>query len=167
MDYKLQYLDIELDFSLDPEHFIEWLKTEDDDIHGDYGKDVSTMCKFGCLYIGMLLYNSVLDSELMLHKGTYGIFEHYWIGYRYNGNYYYIDLTLKQFDKSSPKLAIINASENIFGGYQSLESLPLKEWVSEKKGFEFYTNPITMQIPEKAISLKILEKSFQKRLVCW
>lgn len=151
---KLNFLDNKFDFDISPNHFLEWLKLEGEEISGDYEHDVTSMCEYSCLYISMLLYNTKLKGDMRVYYGNVGISEHYWIGYKIDNKEYFIDLTYKQFDKDAPRLTITEKmNEQVNGGYSFLsEGTPIKEYVDQKEGFEFYTNPITMENPPISFS---------------
>ena len=103
---------IKFDFSINPDKFIQWLKTTGEDVVGDYKMDVSSMCEYACLYVAKILKNKKLKGKLFIYCGSFGFWEHYWIGYIFNNQEYFIDLTLKQFISYAPKLAISKASKN-------------------------------------------------------
>lgn len=150
---RIEFLDKKFDFDINPEHFIQWLEKEDEDITGNYNLDVMHMCEYACLYISMLLYNEKLKGDMIIHYGKFGAYDHYWIGYEYEGKEYYIDLTLKQFLDTAPKLAICEAhNERMVRSYSYIEDgykkLSIKDYVDSKEAFKFYTNPITMETPE-------------------
>jgi hypothetical protein len=152
---ELEFLEKEFDFKLDPDHFIKWLAAEGQEITGDYRHDVGSMCEYSCLYIAMLLSDKQLKGNMKIYYGDFGFFEHYWIGYTIDGIEYFIDLTLQQFDKNAPKLAIVKAiNEKVSGCYSYLsEGESPQEYLKRKEAFKFYSNPITMapapyKIPE-------------------
>jgi hypothetical protein len=120
------------------------------DMEDEYYKTVGSACEYSCLYIGMLTYGMKLKNPLKVYYGRVGFFEHYWIGQVIDGQEYFIDLTFQQFNRSAPKLVITKAmNEEVAGGYSYLsEGQDLNEYVKEKKGFKFYTNPHTMIKPE-------------------
>src|ERR1044071_6101431 len=90
---ELEFIRKRFDFTINPDHFIEWLKAEGETITGKYGYDVSSMCEYACLYVSMMFYKRKLKGELKVYYGRFGFFEHYWIGYEVNGEEYFIDLT--------------------------------------------------------------------------
>lgn len=146
----MEYLDVKFDFELDSKHFMEWLKLEhpDDEYTGDYSKDCCTMCEYACLYIAMLLYNKPLQGEMKIYYGKFSFFEHYWIGYKFNGHEYFIDLTLKQFIDDAPELSIIEPHNYLVSGYSyKSEGEPIKEYIKRQQAFKFYHNPITLAPP--------------------
>ena len=106
---------IKFDFSINPKKFIAWLKEIGEDVIGDYKIDVVSMCEFSCLYIAKVLKDKKLKGKLVIHYGSFGFWEHYWIGYIFNNQEYFIDLTLKQFMLNAPCLAISKASKNKHG----------------------------------------------------
>lgn len=143
----LVYLNPNFDFYIDPNHFMEWLKLEGEDVIGNYEIDCCAMCEYACLYISMMLHNKKLCGDMKIYYGKFGtMLEHYWIGYAIDGEEYFIDLTLKQFVSDAPKLAIVKAeNERISGSYSSLsEGEPIKEYIKRQRAFMFYANPITM-----------------------
>ena len=151
---EIEFLEKEFDFKLDPGHFIEWLAKEGEDITGEYARDVSSMCEFSCLYTAMMLKDRKLKGELRIHYGSFGFFEHYWMGYTYEGREYFIDLTLQQFCKSAPKLAVSLASnKKAAGSYHSHDARGqgIKEYLKRNKAFRRHTNPFTMVTPPKPV----------------
>ena len=137
------FINPELDFKVDPEHFMKWLATEDEEVTGDYRNDCGSMCEYSCLYLSMLLYNQELKGELTIICGNYGWWEHYWMKYKLNGITYYLDLTLMQFVEEAPKFAITLEHQNP-KGYNSkydMDGQDFRKYVDEKRGFDFYTNP--------------------------
>lgn len=151
---KLNYLENTLGLKIEPEHFIKWLKEENDDIIGNYREDVSSMCEYSCLYLSMLFVNKKLDGELKIYNGNYGFWEHYWMGYKCKGDLYFIDLTLMQFEKDAPKLSITKVDENGNNGSYEWEdeyAQDMSEYVKYKGAFKYYTNPHTMKKPEGLI----------------
>jgi hypothetical protein len=146
---EIEFLDKKFDFEINPDHFIEWLKKEEQEVTGDYKIDVSTMCEYSCLYVGMMLHDTTLQGEMKIHYGKFGFWEHYWLGYTFEGQEYFIDLTLRQFNQNAPKLAISKAiNERVAGCYSSLsEGTSIEEYIQSKRAFEFYTNPKTMEKP--------------------
>ncbi len=147
---ELSFVQKELEFKLDPDHFLKWLETDEWTMGHDYASSVSSACEYSCLYIGMLTYNMNLKNPLKIYRGNLGFFEHYWIGCVIDGQEYFIDLTLQQFNRSAPRLAITKAmNEEVPGGYShSSDGYDLNDYVREKKGFKFYTNPHTMVKPK-------------------
>jgi hypothetical protein len=145
----IDFLDLKFDFEISPDHFIEWLKKEGEDIIGDYKTDVSSMCEYSCLYIAMMLSDCKLAGDMKIYYGKFGFWEHYWIGYLYNGEEYFIDLTLQQFNPGAPKLAISKAyNRRESGSYSSLsDGEPIKDYLDRQMAFMFYTNPKTMEQP--------------------
>lgn len=157
---KIKYLNKNFDFNISSEHFIEWLKAEEQEITGKYEIDVSSMCEYSCLYISMLLYDRKLKGEMFVYSGSFGFWGHYWIGYKYENEDYFIDLTLKQFIKESPELAISKSTNNKKTYHYYPEGIiPIRDYVDEKRGFDFYTNPLTMQEP------KINMKCFENKII--
>lgn len=147
---EIEFLDIKFDFDLSPDHFIEWLKAEGETIIDDYKIDVGSMCEYSCLYVSMMLAGKKLQGDLKIYYGKFGFWEHYWLGYIFNGEEYFIDLTLQQFNPNAPKIAISKAmNERVGGSYSSLsEGEPIKEYMERQKAFMFYTNPKTMKRPK-------------------
>jgi hypothetical protein len=136
-----EFVNPELDFSLDPDHFIKWLEAEQQEVIGEYHIDVQSMCEYSTLYIGMLLAKKKLEGELTQYYGKFGFFEHYWIGYTYKGVEYFIDLTLQQFVKDAPKVAISLASKSKNGYKWLSESAPMDLYLAEVRAFQFYKDP--------------------------
>ena len=146
---ELTFIDKQFDFEVSPNKFIEWLKADKIEIVGNYAIDCGSMCEYACLYIGMLLYGKKLKGEMVVYYGNFGFWEHYWIGYKVEEKEYFIDLTLCQFVKNAPKLAITNyTNERVSGCYSFLsDGEPIKDYIKRQRAFMFYTNPITMKPP--------------------
>ena len=147
---EIQFIDMKFDFELSPDHFIEWLKAEGEEVIGDYKIDVYSMCEYSCLYASMMLSDKQLKGDMKIYYGKFVFWEHYWLGYTFNGQEYFIDLTLQQFNENAPKLAISKAiNERVSGSYSSLsEGEPIKDYLERQRAFMFYTNPKTMEKPE-------------------
>ena len=147
---SMEFVEPKLDFDLDPDHFIAWLKAEaSQDVHMDaptgksYAYDVGNMCEYSCLYIAMLLHDKKLKGELKIISGKFGFWEHYWMQYRLDGVTYYIDLTLQQFVETAPKLAI-STKRNLDNGYNrrfDIEGTTIHSYLEDKEAFMFYVNP--------------------------
>ncbi len=146
----LKFLRPKLDFKINPNHFIKWLKAEGETIEGVYHQDVSNMCEYSCLYIAMMLDGVKLQNEPLVYYGQFGFWEHYWIGYTFNKKKYFIDLTLCQFNPLAPKLSITESTNERASGCYSYfsEGTPISQYVKYRKGFDFYTNPKTMEPPK-------------------
>ena len=148
---EVEFVTPQLDFQIDPSHFIKWLKEEhesdpDSDFYykkGDYRHNVGSECEFSCLYLAMLLNDKKLESEPVIYCGDFGFWEHYWLGYTYKGQEYFIDLTLMQFLKNAPKLSISIPSndKNGYNWFEDIDPQPISEYLQEKKAFQFYKNP--------------------------
>ncbi len=150
-EQKPIFIKPKLDFKISPNHFIKWLKAEGETIEGVYHQDVSNMCEYSCLYIAMILDGVKLQNEPLIYYGRFGEYwEHYWIGYTFNNQEYFIDLTLQQFIPSVPKLAITKAVHKEKSRYYShySEGTPINQYLKDRKGFDFYTNPKTMEPPK-------------------
>lgn len=148
---KLNFLSKKFDFELDPYHFMKWLSIETEEkLTGNYIYDCSSMCEYSCLYSAMMLYDKNLKGELKIYYGRFGGWEHYWLGYKINEIEYFIDLTLKQFIKDAPMLAITLSENNeVPGGYSYLsDGYTIDEYIQEKRAFDFYTNPKTFEPPK-------------------
>jgi len=147
---EIEFVDMKFDFELSTDHFIEWLKAEGEEVIGDYKIDVSSMCEYSCLYASMMLSDKELKGDMKIYYGKFGFWGHYWLGYTINGEEYFIDLTLQQFNQNAPKLAISKASnERVSGNYSSLsDGEPIKNYLERQRAFMFYTNPKTMEKPE-------------------
>lgn len=104
------YYEKKLPFEINPTDFIEWLSSIGEEIYEDnYGMSVTSMCEYSCLWITKLAYNIAFDpSRLKVCYGSYGFGEHYWIML---DDEYFIDLTLMQFRRDSPELAITKKEE--------------------------------------------------------
>ena len=146
---EIEFLDMDFDFDISPNHFIAWLIAEGEHITGDYRIDVVSMCEYACLYITMMLSDKELEGDMKVYYGEFNFMGHFWIGYLYKGQEYFIDLTLKQFKSNAPKLAISKyMNEKIRGSYSfSCDGQPIKEYLKETDAFKFYTNPKTMETP--------------------
>lgn len=122
-----KFENIKFDFTLDPKQFIDWLREIGEDITGNYSADVTSMCEHGCMYIAKVLKGKKLKGKLLIHYGHFGFWEHYWVGYIWKGQEYFVDLTLKQFIPDAPELAISKAS-NHKNGYNGGEGEDLYEY---------------------------------------
>jgi hypothetical protein len=146
----VEFIEPKLDFELNPDHFIKWIKAEsknndflDAPTGESYAYDVSSMCEYSCLYISMLLSGVDLKGELRLISGNYGFWEHYWMEYTLDDIVYYIDLTLQQFDPTSPKLAI-SIRKDVPSGYNrefDVDGTSIEEYLEDKRAFKFYVDP--------------------------
>lgn len=111
---RLTYCEPELDFTLSPDKFIDWLEEVDDEpITGNYAMDVCTMCEYACLWICRQVWEKKLSGELYVCDGYYNMSEHYWMSYKIDDKEYFIDLTLAQFKRDAPKLSIVEANKSI------------------------------------------------------
>lgn len=132
-----------LDFDLDTNHFMRWLKAEEQEVTGIYKQDCTNMCEYSCLYISMLLYDMQLEGELRVICGQYGFWGHYWMEYTIGDNVYFIDITLKQFVPQAPKISITE-KHNDPRGYNVMfegEGEEYRTYVDRVMGFEYYENP--------------------------
>jgi hypothetical protein len=137
----MNFIESDLDFELDPEHFMEWLKSENEEVIGDYKTDCSGMCEYSCLYVSMLLSETKLKGNLRIIAGNFGFWEHYWMSYTLNGVEYFIDLTLQQFISDSPKCSISLSEGEVDNGYRNFFYMDVKEYLEEKNAFTYYMNP--------------------------
>ena len=137
----MEFIEPDLDFELDPNHFIEWLKAEDQEVVGNYKTDCSSMCEYSCLYVSMLLHGTKLKGELKIIAGSFGFWEHYWLSYKLDGIEYFVDLTLQQFVSDSPKCSVSISKGEVDNGYRSFYYMEIEDYLKEKKAFDFYTNP--------------------------
>lgn len=137
----IEFVNPKLDFKLDPQHFMDWLELENQEVWGDYRTDCASMCEYSCLYVSMLLHKKKLKGELKIISGSFGFWEHYWLQYTYKGVQYFIDLTLQQFVKDSPKCAISLGTPEVDNGYRNFYYIEVEEYLQNKRAFEFYTNP--------------------------
>jgi hypothetical protein len=144
----LKFLRKKFPFKIDSKKFLAWLRAEEQEITGNYSVDVSSMCEYACLYVGMLFHDS--PHQFNMYYGKFGFFEHFWLGYVHEGKEYFVDLTLAQFTKA-PRLAITKAVNNrVSGSYSYLsEPTPLKDYVIAQRAFEFYADPVTLVRPRK------------------
>ena len=150
---KPEYLDIKFDFSIDPDHFIRWrleqsLKDAEDEFDWEYKPDdyrhnVGSECEYSCLYIAMLLRDTELESEPVIYCGNFGFWEHYWIGYTWKGQEYFLDLTLMQFLENSPKLAISLPSndKNGYNWFEDIEPETISHYLERQRAVNFYLDP--------------------------
>lgn len=138
---KIQYEDIQFDFNIDPAHFLKWLEAEGEEVTDDYKYNVSKMCEMSCLYIAMLLSNKELESVPVIYYGNFGFWEHFWIGYVWKGQEYFVDLTLAQFKDDAPKLAISKAIKELDGYYCDYPPTSIYDYLKDKRAFQFYINP--------------------------
>jgi hypothetical protein len=120
---ELRFLNPEsvLDFTLCPSELLAWLEEKAGEIskeekRGDYDRAVSSMCEYSCLWVcGKLkerYEGAKLKGKLSVYYGKFGFWEHYWIGYEIDGVEYYVDLTLAQFRRESPKLSVMVGEES-------------------------------------------------------
>lgn len=142
----LEFVDLELDFEIDPDHFMRWLEMENDEENtGDYAMDCASMCEYSCLFICMLLNGKKLQGKLEMVCGQFGFWEHYWMQYTLAGEVYFIDLTLKQFKLEAPKLSIVKAiNKRVSGCYNFWDDIPHtkpKDYLREKNAFVYYNDP--------------------------
>jgi hypothetical protein len=135
------FINPKLGFELNPDHFIEWLKMENQEVVGDYETDCAGMCEYSCLYISMLLSETKLKGKLKIIAGNFGFWEHYWMSYTLNEVEYFIDLTLQQFVPDSPKCSISLSEGEVDNGYRNFFYMDVKEYLEEKKAFSYYMNP--------------------------
>ena len=103
------------------------------------------MCEYGVLYVAMLLYDQKLKGDLIYYYGKFGAWEHFCLGYNWKNKDYFIDLTLSQFSKDYPRLAITEYHNERKTGKYSFLSDPdsIQSYVEE-----FYTNPKNMVKPK-------------------
>ena len=158
---KIKYEDLNFDFELDPDHFVRWLiQVHKNDHHGDYeykendyAFNVGRECEFSCLYVAMLLHKKQLESEPTIYSGNFGFWDHYWIGYFWKSQEYFIDLTLQQFVPDAPKLAIskpvskgINEEtpyeETAYRWYEDIKRETISEYIERQRAFHHFVNPI-------------------------
>jgi len=142
----MEYLEPDLPFDIDADHFIEWLQAEDLGEGDTYQEQVSSMCEYSCLYIAMKLILDGFKGDMKIHCGKFGFWEHYWLEYNHNGEKLFIDLTLQQFIPTAPRLAITKAHENRTGYTGHIEeyvdySQSIEEYCKEKRAFMFYKLP--------------------------
>lgn len=140
---KVDFLDKDFDFKIDPEHFIKWLEAEGEEVNkDDYRLSVSSMCEYSCLYLAMLFHDKNLKGTLRIYNGNFGFWSHFWMGYTYEGVEYFIDLTLAQFVESAPKLSISVADNDEKGYCYDEEYIKyINQYLKEKKAFDYYKNP--------------------------
>lgn len=141
---KYDFINPELDFEINPDKFIDWLKIEGQSVSEDYAESVSEMCEYSCLYLAMKFMLLKPKGEVKLVYGKFGFWGHWWVEYTYNGKTYILDLTLKQFVKDAPKLAITEASYDKSGYFKDIHcdySQTPAEYCKEKRAFQFYAIP--------------------------
>ena len=137
----MNFIEPDLDFELNPDHFMEWLKLENEEVIGDYKTDCSGMCEYSCLYTSMLLSETKLKGNLRIICGNFGFWEHYWMSYTLNGKEYFIDLTLQQFVPESPQCSISLSEGEVDNGYRNFFYMDVNEYLEDKEAFTYYTNP--------------------------
>jgi len=149
--HTLNYLNTQFDINIDPWHFLRWLQEEDKyDTVMDHEVDIdkyslSVMgeCEFSCLYFAMLYRDRLWKGEEpMVISGNFGFWDHYWISYVYQKIEYFIDLTLQQFIKEAPMVAISYAS-NLPNGYNYYPkyNISITEYLNNKDALKFYVDP--------------------------
>ena len=151
-----EYLDVEFDFTLDPDHFMKWLKADGQEVTGDYKTDCASMCEYSILYISMLLHDKELEGELEIMYGNVGMWEHYWMRYKFRGEEYFTDLTMQQFDPEAPRLAISKAVNNkVSGEYNHIgeDGELMVDYIERQRAFMFYTDPVTLKTPDRTCIL--------------
>jgi len=79
---------------------------------GYYPQDVFSMCCNAAAWVILQLRNkkSQMLKDIKVIDGNFGWMEHTWLIYK---DKYYIDLTLAQFKKDAPKIAILEVSDEI------------------------------------------------------
>lgn len=122
-----------IDIFLCPKELVAWLNKAGEDAEGEYHEAVSSMCEYSCLWVCGKLKDKYkqgkLKGELYVCYGNFGFWEHYWIGYKMNGIEYFLDLTLAQFRKESPKLAItISEQAQGVAEYNNITKIPFDEF---------------------------------------
>lgn len=146
---EIEFVEPGFDFGIDPDHFIRWLSEEHgndqynewEDL-GSYHKNVCGECEFACLYFSMINYLKSFDADPVVYDGKFGFWDHFWIGYIWRGEEYFIDLTLQQFIPEAPRVAISKASKQKKGYFWYDEAdMPISEYVDRKNAFAFYLDP--------------------------
>jgi len=83
--------------------------------------------------------------------GNVGMWEHYWVRYKFRGEEYFIDLTMQQFDSTAPKLAISKATNRRASGEYSHigdDGELMLDYLERQRAFQFYTDPVSLKKPE-------------------
>jgi len=93
----------------------------------------------------MILFNMKLQSTPTIYFGNFGFWEHFWIGYFWKGQEYFIDLTLVQFLKTAPKLAVSKAINELDGYSHNYPPESIFDYIKRKRAFEHYINPKSIQ----------------------
>ncbi|MDG1949489.1 MAG: hypothetical protein P8J32_01545 [bacterium] len=138
----------ELGLNIDPQHFMEFLKQEDQDIEGDYEIDCASMCEFACLYIGMMMTGHELPGVFSVAYGSVGLGGHFWVEYTVEGQTYIIDLTLRQFLPEAANLIVAKQRGSIYHSHDEPgQGQPMTEYLEEVRAFRFYIDPRTMTKP--------------------
>lgn len=142
-----EFVTPELDFQIDTDNFLAFLKAEKKDTQykegESYANNVGSMCEYSCLYVAMILHEKELKGDLKIICGNYGWWEHYWLSYKLDGVEYFLDLTLQQFVEDAPKFSISIAKQHPHGyNYDEEWSCEtIEEYVDRQRAFQFYVNP--------------------------
>jgi len=85
---------------------------EEYEITGYYPQDVFSMCCNATAWaiLQMKKNNSEMLNDVKVIDGNFGWMEHTWLVYK---DKYYIDLTLAQFKKDAPKIAILEVNDDV------------------------------------------------------
>lgn len=139
----LQFENVQFDFQIDPDHFIRWLNAEGEGKEDTYQRSVAGMCEYSCLYIAMMLHSKKLQSEPVVYYGKFGFWEHFWIGYTFNGQEYFLDFTLQQFVEDAPRFAVIKPINyhNVYNFIDDGEHETISQYLDRQRAFMFYRNP--------------------------
>jgi len=127
-----------------PSHFMDWIRMADDDnivLNNNYEEDCKDLCEYSCLFMSMLLCRESLEGEMYIVRGKFDCYGHYWMVYELDGKEYYLDLTLLQFYKGAPKLAITLAKDDLHF-YNKIEmKLPIMDYVQKNMAFSCHADP--------------------------
>jgi hypothetical protein len=101
---------------LDIDKMLQYFKENDEDgdfeITENYSFNVCTMCNNASAWAILQFKNnkSEILKELKVIEGNFGWMEHTWLIYK---DKYYIDLTLAQFKREAPKIAVLEVNDEI------------------------------------------------------
>jgi hypothetical protein len=140
---KLQYHDLKLIDSrlaalLSPDAFLKDMvkRGELDEITENYSRDCFMMCENSVAWaLLQLRAHPEYACKILIQIGSFfraGVNvrgEHYWLLLKTPGKDYYIDLTLAQFIKGAPRLAVIDAVDSE-GSYNTWQVVTAEEYIA-------------------------------------
>lgn len=92
--------------------FLAYLITNREATKADpYHRAVSSMCEYWVWWAYHKLKNKKHSGWIDYISGYFGFWEHHWIRYKYNGESYFVDMTLAQFNPIYPKIAVTKEIE--------------------------------------------------------